>query len=94
MIVGDIEGVALVLGVQDGDQGTEDFLAGNSHVGGDVGEDMRGMSRPPVTGVPLAGLITAVLPRAEDTERCDRCSGKFQGLITPTPPTGFLYRKI
>src|SRR5215468_12763142 len=47
-------------------------------------------SRPPATGVYAEGLRTTALPRARagPTARCERYSGKFQGLITPTTPTG------
>src|SRR5699024_10383610 len=51
---------------------------------------IRPNNKPPVTGVSLAGLITTALPKASAgaTERCDKCSGKFQGLMTLTTPKG------
>src|SRR5690606_8181424 len=64
--------------------------------GSPASSKMRANNKPPVIGVSLAGLITTALPRAiaGATERCERCSGKFQGLITPTTPNGRRYTKL
>ncbi len=58
--------------------------------GSPASSKIRARISPPVTGVSDAGLMTTALPRARAgaTDRCDRCSGKFQGLMTPTTPTG------
>src|SRR6202035_5684956 len=38
-VVGDPDGVFLVLGAEDGEHGAEDLFTGDGHVVGDVGED-------------------------------------------------------
>ena len=48
------------------------------------------MRSPPVMGVSALGFTTTALPSAKAgaIERMERCSGQFQGLMTPTTPTG------
>src|SRR5699024_12863267 len=50
----------------------------------------RAIMTPPETGVRGSGFSTTALPnaRAGTTERIDRISGKLNGEITPTTPTG------
>ncbi|MCY1439783.1 hypothetical protein D9M71_560330 [compost metagenome] len=68
----------------------------NAPAGSPASSKIRARSRPPVTGVSLAGLTTTVLPRARAgaRERAVRCSGKFHGLITPITPSGTRYTRL
>ncbi|MCY1527072.1 hypothetical protein D9M68_621260 [compost metagenome] len=64
--------------------------------GSPASSNMRASSKPPHTGVSLAGLTTTALPsaRAGASERWVRCSGKFHGLITPTTPMALRYTRL
>ncbi|MNH17374.1 hypothetical protein D3C79_770430 [compost metagenome] len=64
--------------------------------GSPASSKMRASSKPPHTGVSLAGLTTTALPsaRAGAIERWVRCKGKFHGLMTPTTPKALRYTRL